>query len=534
MKRASLVLTGLVLTGAATAFQAADDLPPSVGDPTPLAVLPDGEFAEWQGLAPAWIDPTGDGAPGGLDLGALHLADDGEALFLALDVGRETILQNGPDEPAGTDLTLLLDRDADPATGLRIGEPRAEAMGADIEVRFGGKEVLLHGSGDKPDLLTPGAFGLQTLPTHSGSRFEIRLPLPRGGSPTLRLALRESGGDRLPDSGFVTYTPSRTSLPPPKAIPLDRPPGTIRLLSLNLNRRLDEEDRNPADIEAHARILRITRPDVINLQELYRWSAEEARAWVAEVLPLNPEATSAEAASETKPGPPRWYAAKNADCVTVSRFPLTASAAVDDNLIAAFDLPAAPASPNRATDLVVFNAHPPCCEDDAGRDREMDHLAATWRDLMRGRGPFPVAREVAAVFLGDFNLVGFRRQIEALRDGALIDPVNGPRFSPGRAQSSLAVVPLRHSHARFAYTWRDDSSPYSPGRLDWILYTGDVLEPVRSYILDTTTMPSTALERWGLQEADSLRASDHRVLVVDFRWRSAGSSVRSSRAADVE
>jgi len=519
LRQASLLLTGLLLAEAASGAQPPS--PPSISEapsPTPLAVLSDGELDEWEGLAPAWVDPSGDAAPSGLDLGTLHLADDGEALFLALDVQRETILQDGPDEPAGTDLTLFLDQDADAATGLPVGE-----MGAEIEVRFGRREVLLHGQGDEPEVLTPGAFGVQTLPTHSATRFEIRLPLPQNDGGSFRLVLRDGTGDRLPDAGFVLYRPSPTPLPPPEPIPLDRPGAeaaseetdTVRLLSLNFNRRLDEEDSDPADAEAAARLLRATQPDVVNLQELYRWSAEQTRAWVAEVLPIGPTRRSA---ARSDPIEPRWYAAKNADCVTVSRFPITASAPLDGNLVVALDLPDALASTNRPTDLVVFNAHTPCCEDDTGRDREMDHFAATWRDLLRGRGPFPVTRDVAAVFLGDFNLVGFRRQLEALRDGALVAPASGPRFSPGRSQGSLAVVPLRHSHARFAYTWRDDSSPYAPGRLDWIFYTGDVLEPLRSYILDTTTMPPDALRRWGLRPGDSLRATDHRALVVDFQW----------------
>jgi endonuclease/exonuclease/phosphatase family metal-dependent hydrolase len=525
LRRASCLLTGLLLTawvGCAPPAQA----PRAEESPSPirLAVLPDGELGEWEDLAPAWVDPSGDGAPGGLDLGALQLTDDGEALFLALDVQRATILQNGPDESAGSDLTLYLDRDADSATGLSVGEPGTEEMGADVEIRFGRKEVLLYGDGDEPERITPGAFGLQTLPTHSARRFEIRLPLSRTDRRALRLALRDGTGDRLPDTGFVAYTPSRTPLPPPEPIPLDRSPASIRLLSLNLNRRLDEEDSDPAAAEAVARLLRSTQPDVINLQELYQWSAEQARAWVSGVLPTRPTRRSAASTTEhaadaedtTKA---RWYAAKSHDCVTVSRFPLTASAPVDNNLVVALDLPDSFTSKERATDLVLFNAHTPCCENNAGRDQEMDHLAATWRDLMEGRGPFPVAPDVAAVFLGDFNLVGFRRQLAALRDGALVDPADGPDFAPGRARGSLAVVPLRHSHARQAYTGRHDSSPFGPGRLDWVFYTADALEPVRSYLLDTTTMPHKALKRWGLEPTDTVRASDHRVVVVDFRLR---------------
>jgi len=467
--------------------------------PVSLAVLPDGDFGEWQGLEPAWRDPSGDGAPGGLDLGSLYVADDGETLFLALEVGREVILQNDLDEPAGSDLTLR----------LSSGEGATSSPGA--EIRLGRRQVLLTPPAPHGKSPTPGAFGLQTLPTHSGERFEIRVPLPDGNGNSVRFAFQDgpedSDGDRLPDRGFLTYHPSGRTLAPPQAIPLDRPDTpspTLRILSLNLNRRLGDARSDPADEASHRRILQALRPDVVAFQELYEWSADQAVAWVTEVL--GPPADDQDGGE--------WHGAKSGDCVTVSRFPIAASAPVDNNLVTHLDLPKALS----ARELVLFNAHPPCCDDEAGRDREMDHLAATWRDLLAGTGPFRIDPQAPAVFLGDFNLVGFRRQLEALREGRFVDPRNGPAFHPGRGRGSLATVLLRHSHARHAYTWRDDTSSYAPGRLDWILYTGDSVQPVRSYILDTGSLPPEVLERWRLEPEDSERASDHLALVVDLRF----------------
>ena len=62
--------------------------------PESRAILMDGSFADWRGLDPIVEDASGDGAAGGIDLGRLWLADDGEALYLRLEMGRETILQN--------------------------------------------------------------------------------------------------------------------------------------------------------------------------------------------------------------------------------------------------------------------------------------------------------------------------------------------------------------------------------------------------------------------------------------------------------
>ena len=54
---------------------------------------------------------------------------------------------------------------------------------------------------------------------------------------------------------------------------------------------------------------------------------------------------------------------------------------MDGNLVVHIDLPAAMGR----RDLVLFNAHLPCCDNDAGRDQESDNIAATWRDLLAGQ-----------------------------------------------------------------------------------------------------------------------------------------------------
>ena len=53
----------------------------------------DGRFREWRGIAPAATDPAGDGRDQGIDLRRLWLANDAEALYLRLNVGREILLQ---------------------------------------------------------------------------------------------------------------------------------------------------------------------------------------------------------------------------------------------------------------------------------------------------------------------------------------------------------------------------------------------------------------------------------------------------------
>ena len=120
---------------------------------------------------------------------------------------------------------------------------------------------------------------------------------------------------------------------------------------------------------------------------------------------------------------------------------------------------------------------------------------------------------------GDFNMVGYRRQLEVLRDGTFIDPANGPDFAPGRAKGSLVVARLRHTHVRTHHTWRNPTSEFAPGKLDYAFFSNDVAKLKRGFVLDTASLPEVVLEAHGLERGDSRIASDHLALVMDFRIR---------------
>ena len=156
---------------------------------------------------------------------------------------------------------------------------------------------------------------------------------------------------------------------------------------------------------------------------------------------------------------------------------------------------------------------------DLDRDRESDNIAAAWRDLLAGEGPFIIDPEDAMVVLGDFNFVGFRRQLRVIRRGVFIDPSLGPNFSPGRANGALKIAPARHTHANTLTTWRRNSSAFAPGRLDFIFFTGDALRHVKSFSVDTSEMLPKFRREHGLRPADSLRISDHLPVVADFELR---------------
>lgn len=84
----------------------------------------------------------------------------------------------------------------------------------------------------------------------------------------------------------------------------------------------------------------------------------------------------------------------------------------------------------------------------------------------------------------------------------------------------LGVARPGRPRDRSLVTWRStrEGDPFSPGRLDYVLYRGSVLEVERAFVLDAADLSPAALEVLGVRESDTLE-SDHLPLVVDFRVR---------------
>jgi len=66
------------------------------------------------------------------------------------------------------------------------------------------------------------------------------------------------------------------------------------------------------------------------------------------------------------------------------------------------------------------------------------------------------------------------------------------------------------------YTWYNENSSFSPGRLDFMIYSDSVIDSVHSYVLFTPAMSTDSLVAHNLQMNDAILASDHLPLVADF------------------
>jgi hypothetical protein len=128
--------------------------------------------------------------------------------------------------------------------------------------------------------------------------------------------------------------------------------------------------------------------------------------------------------------------------------------------------------------------------------------------------------------VGDFNLVGYKQQLETLTDGDIVDEASyGIDFLPDWDDSPLTDLFSRHTHIRMGYTWRSDASGFNPGKLDYILYTDSVLEPVKHFVLNTLAMFEEDLSFYDLESEDTNQASDHLPRLMDISETLADTSV---------
>ncbi|MBI4429797.1 MAG: T9SS type A sorting domain-containing protein, partial [Ignavibacteriales bacterium] len=156
-------------------------------------------------------------------------------------------------------------------------------------------------------------------------------------------------------------------------------------------------------------------------------------------------------------------------------------------------------------------------QNNTARQNELDAIMAFIRDAKQPGGLITLAPKTPILMIGDMNLVGYSRQLRTLLSGEIVDTlVYGPRFAPDWDESDLSDLLPRHPDRLLAYTWRNDLSSYPPGRLDYMIYTDNAIEPGNRFALFTGEMSDNTLAAYGLQRNDVTTASDHLPLVGDF------------------
>lgn len=550
-----------VASGAALATIAGCGAPGAPAPPSG-AIWTDGTFGDWRGVPAAVTDPTGDTPPGShVDLGAVFVRDDPRFIHLLIALGDTVTAQGMPGL-----VEVVLDGDADPGTGGAYGgvegadlaivlsrpwDPAADAHGAGVGVR------RIDGRGPH-DIESASSIGLLVSPTHSSDRFEVRLdrlamqrdwfaersaetgataegePRHEAGAEirlTGRLRYLRAGSVLDETPVFTHSLVTARGEPPPRlgADAVARTPDALRVVTWNVS------DGNFRDRpEAFGRVLAALAPDVVLLDEVYadvtmadlarfagKLGTEQGSSWQwwlargggrqrtavgARALELRGEAGLARI-DHPPDALERWLreVGDEPEAPRMAPPPVLARAESEGGLSAT----GAWVTVGKHDILFVPVDLQSAGYDGSPRDRLRELQAHT---LNRAVARILADRPDAAVVIGgDLNLVGSGRPLDQLRYGL------------GVGGADLHVARPERLRDRSLATWRSTRAgdPFSPGRLDYVLYRGTVLQVERAFVFDAADLSPAAMGELGVRESDTLR-SDHLPLVVDFAVRRDG------------
>ncbi|MFU8860742.1 MAG: endonuclease/exonuclease/phosphatase family protein [Cyclonatronaceae bacterium] len=464
-----------------------------------LPILIDGEFDDWENAALLFEIDQGAPAPNGIHVKRIRAANDDRFLFLKIVLDREiTLLENNP-------LVLLIDSDNNITTGYDAGN-----TGAELRWEFGRRRGSFH-AGSASHSIQFADIRLRTAPTVTSSTFEIAIgrdTQPDKSNPlfqadTLAIHLLGDGGSHA--VGVYVFDPE--PVPAPEPIPLGRfDASDLRVLAFNAwNDKLFNEQFT----DEYRRILEALDPDIIAFQEIWDHNAEQTAQRVETLLPSGDDA--------------QWQAIKlDRGNVTVSKYPVLDSWHIlvgeqqsDGHRLTAtlFDL-----QESHNTHLMLINIHLRCCA--GGENNRWNEIAALANFIDNAReegGLLHLPEGTPIILAGDFNLVGSSGQLAAIEND-IID-WDGSGFKR---------VHARQTEKRMHYTWRNDNGGFSPGKLDYIFYTGSTLTLKNRYTLQVEEMSVDQRALYGLYYGDTQVASDHLPHVADFelmRTTSSGGNI---------
>ena len=469
-------------------------LPLIVAPPTAHAgtgpVIIDGNFQEWIQDSPA---PP------------LTARTDGRTLWIQLRLGTPPVSLQNLAEPWILDITY----DDPSANAQRIVFSPAEAghgVGA-FEIDQGRERSH-----------SPYDIHFQFAPTVAASRFEMSLRMPASGGGTLAL---QPGTDMAPM--VADFQAPATPPPPVKHAdwPADATGDVLRVVSWNVlfGNLIHERERA-------GKILAALDPDILLLQEL---EDEQDPREIADML-------NATLGSEPAP----WNAVASPigsglRSMAAARGGVHLPAA---GTIARLDDPtrflraAVLGVPTEHGMLIVASVHLRCCggpgdEADLQRMAEalslghaidgiVNEMEARQRQLQRSlEQPMPAASGIGVAGMiigGDLNLVGSAAPLTILAE-------NRAAFGGRGVSTTLVAADPLHLDGSSNATWSDKEKSFTPGRLDYLLYSPSTLAMRNAFILDTARVDPGALQLRALSSGDTAGVSDHAPLVLDIVLR---------------
>ncbi len=427
-----------------------------------------------------------------LDILSLAFDYDETYLFFRIEFDRELNLNDD------NDIRLSIDLDNDSSTGSDSGQ-----VGTDIEWNFGDRYGRVFQFGGF-EFLDHEDVGYAALPTTTGSIFEfavLRSQFYFGfeirAENTIKAVLedRRTIGDRIPDSGWAEFSlpEIQESIIMPYSID-KHPNADLRLLSYNsLQDGLFLGDQRDAQRD----IIASLDPDIIAFQEIYDNGKDDVRQVLEDILPGN-----------------TWYVEKYfPDIITASKFPITRKRFIAGNggFIICVD-------ENCEQEILLINAHLPCCDNDSDRQDEVDQIISAIRSAKSNPSyDLYIEENTPIIITGDLNLVGEYSQLNTLLTGNISDNNSyGPDVILDWDGSDLYDETPVITNAPLSYTWFNDQTSFTPGKLDFIIYSDATCFSVNSFTLNTNFLSQEELDEYDWDADITSRASDHLPIVMDF------------------
>jgi endonuclease/exonuclease/phosphatase family metal-dependent hydrolase len=445
----------------------------------------DGIFTDWEGITTKVVES--DNFPG-LDILSLSISNDNENLFLKIEVADFFDLQD--DEF----ISIVIDADNNANTGFPTN-----GLGSEIAYYFGNKNSFINYPnttfiGNHSDLQ------LISLPTITSNIFEISIKrslstvdgdMTMGNTISISV-FNGNSGDQIPNqSGGMQYMMESHPTFESDYNILKTNPSFKRIMSWNMlfDAFLDPER------EAIAKdVIAGLNPDIIAFQEVYGTPMSDIADFLNDALP-NADGSS-------------WqYAKTGPDVAVFTRDFLEASQEIDGNgIFLLYD--------DDNNPMIIYNVHLPCCDNDISRQQEIDHILSVIRDKNVN---FLYEDDTPIIITGDFNMVGLAQNLTSFLDGDVDNEMQyGMDFNPDWDGSSLEDANPYITGFPSNFTWSNDGSNYNPGKLDWMFYSGSVMNKQNAFVFNTKFLPEDELNSLNLTADATSIVSDHLPLIVDF------------------
>ncbi|MBE0572435.1 MAG: endonuclease/exonuclease/phosphatase family protein, partial [Ignavibacteriaceae bacterium] len=413
-----------------------------------LPIFLDGRTDDWNVPVPTYIDAENDGIS--YDFKYISVTNDENFLFIKIKITPFLKLLED------NQIAVFIDGDNNSSTGYQIN-----GIGAELRFNFGDRNGFNYYTNNS---ITHSGIQFRGLPTVTDTTYEIAIGRqhipPASGTGTIKIFFidNSTNGDWMPNNGEVfEYTFDETPTEPLIPIELSRE-DTSLLRVMNWN-ALNDGLLDPNREQNFARVLQAINPDIIAFNEMWNSTTTQIQSKLNTFLPLQTGS---------------WNAVKlDGGNITASKYPILQNWLVypGQRITASLiDLPE-----RFGKDILVINCHFKCCggaANDATRQREADATIAFILDAKTPGGVLTLPEQSPFVILGDLNLVGDRQQLITLVTGEIINTqLFGNGGPPDWDNTELEDLLSMQTDKRTAYTWRDDPNSFSPGRLDYQIYS---------------------------------------------------------------